>query len=157
MRLLFILLTSIGLAACKVAVPAPSAPDPVPPAHASPAPSPVTAVSLEGEWRVAAVDGAELNEPYGIALTGSARELWWAPRCAFIVRSYRMTGSTIAFGPALGAPKPGEMPPPVCTVAPPPRMKEILRALDMATTVVRTEQNGVLISGHGRSVLLFSQ
>ena len=101
--------------------------------------------------------GADLDEAYGIALTGSAKELWWEPRCAFIVRSYRINGATIAFGPATGAPGPGEMPPPVCTIAPPPKIAGVVRALDAATKVERTPQNGVLISGGGHSVLLFSQ
>ena len=106
---------------------------------------------------VAGIDGAEFNEPYGLALTGSAEELWWDPRCAWIVRSYRIDGDNIAFDPPLNAPRPGEATPPVCTVAPPPRIAEVTRALDDATSVARTEQNGVLISGGGHSVLLFSQ
>ena len=131
--------------------------------EASPAPAPTltqtpsTVSTLEGAWRVAGIDGADLDEAYGIALTGSAKEVWWEPRCAFIVRSYHITGTAIAFGPAIGAPKPGEMPPPVCTIAPPPKMAGVLRALDAANAIERTPQNGLLISGGGHSVLLFSQ
>ena len=127
-----------------------------------PEPLPAPAVSsqvatLEGEWRVAGIDGAEFNEPYGLALTGSARELWWEPRCAAIVRSYRIDGARIAFGPALGAPPPGGPTQAVCTIAPPPRIGEVVRALDAATSVARTANNGIEISGGGHSLLLFSQ
>ena len=128
-----------------------------------PAPQPTrsatagTVTSLAGEWRVAGVDGADFNEPYGLALRGSAQELWWEPRCAWIVRSYRIDGGNIAFGPPQGAPKPGEVTPAVCTIAPPLRIAEVTRALDAATSVARTEANGILISGGGHSVLLFSQ
>jgi len=157
MRLPIVLLWSALLAACQ--------PQPVEPAqpvqHTEPAskvlPSVQPVTTLEGAWRVAGIDGAEFNEPYGLALSGSAQELWWDPRCAWIVRSYRIDGGKIAFGPPLNAPKPGEVTPPVCTIAPPPRLAEVTRALDAATSVERTEQNGILISGGGHSVLLFSQ
>ena len=158
MRLPIVLLSSAVLAACQ---PQPDAPAPKPAQStevSSETPSRVSPVTtLEGAWLVAGIDGAEFNEPYGLALSGSAQELWWDPRCAWIVRSYRVEGDKIAFGPALNAPKPGEMPPPVCTIAPPPRIAEVTRALDAATSVARTEQNGILISGGGHSVLLFSQ
>lgn len=106
---------------------------------------------------MAGIDGAEFNEPYGLALSGSAQELWWEPRCAWIVRSYRIAGAAIDFGPPLNAPPPGAPTPPVCTIAPPPRIADVMRALDAATSIGRTPQNGVEISGGGHSLLLFSQ
>ena len=158
MRTLIVLLCSALLAACQAQ---PVTPAPAPVQSSEPvAPEPTTrpsVTSLEGAWKVAGIDGAEFNEPYGLALTGSAQELWWEPRCAWIVRSYRIDGTRIAFGPPLNAPKPGEVTPPVCTIAPPPRIAEVTRALDAATSIARTEQNGILISGGGHSVLLFSQ
>lgn len=128
----------------------------------SPAAAPATALvtSLAGEWRVAGIDGADFNEPVGLALSGNADELWWEPRCARFIRSYRISGTGIQFGPPAGAgppPPPGTPPEPVCTIGLLPRLPQVMRALDAATTVVRTEQNGVLISGGGHSLLLFSQ
>lgn len=123
-----------------------------PPAGETPAPAKVT--TLEGEWRVAGIDGKDFNEPYGLALSGSARELWWHPRCAGMARSYRIEGRTIDFGPRLDAPAPSATPPPVCAIGLPARLAEVMRALDAANTVVRTPANGVLISGGERSVLL---
>ncbi len=122
-----------------------------------PSPTLAQVTSLAGEWRVAGIDGAELDEPYGLALSGSAQELWWEPRCALIVRSYRIAGSAIDFGPRLEAPKPGGPPPAVCAIAPPPRLADVTRALDAATTIGRTANNGVEISGGGHSLLLFGQ
>ncbi len=113
--------------------------------------------SLAGEWRVAGIDGAEFNEPYGLALSGDAQELWWAPRCARFVRSYRIEGTSVSFHQVLDEPKPGAVPPPVCTIAPPPRIADVTRALDAATTIGRTPGNGIEISGGGHSVTLFSQ
>jgi len=125
------------------------------PAASEPAPVP----TLEGEWRVAGIDGKPLDQPVAIALSASKQEIWWAPRCAGLVRSYTIAGTRFKAGPALGVRprKPGEPTPPVCTIAPPPRSGELFRALDAADKIARTPENGVLISGGGHSLLLFSQ
>ena len=120
-------------------------------------PAPVQ--TLEGEWRVAGIDGQPLDQPVGLALSASAQEIWWDPRCAGYVRSYRIDGGKFTTGPHIGfvPRKPGEHTPPVCTIAPPPRIGDVFRALTSATAIVRTPQNGIEISGGGHSVLLFSQ
>lgn len=127
-------------------------PTPVP---AQPAPT-----TLAGEWRVAGIDGKDFNESYGLALSASEREIWWAPRCAGMVRSYTINGASIRFtSPVASGPAatPGAPSPPVCAIGLPPRLNEVVRALDAATTVARTPSNGIEIIGGGHSVLLFSQ
>ena len=144
---------ALFIAACSAEPPAP----PQPPA---PSPPSVPAVpSLAGEWRIAAIDGRDFNEPYGLALSADAKEVWWAPRCAGLVRSYRIDGTVFRTGPAKGVrPRaPGEPTPPVCAIGLPPRIDEVTRTLDSATTIRRTPSNGVEISGGGHSLLLFSQ
>lgn len=111
--------------------------------------------TLAGEWRVAAIDGGPLNESYGIALTGDDRSLWWAPRCAQQVRGYSISGQNIRFILPEDATGPRAGPP--CLPGLPARLPDVMRALTSATAVTRTAQNGVLISGGGHSVLLFSQ
>ena len=142
------------LAACSAEPPPRSPPEaPSPPAEIA------SVATLAGEWRVAAIDGRDFDEPYALALSGDADEIWWAPRCAGLVRSYRITGTAIRFGPARGVkPRaPGEPTPPVCAIGLPPRIDEVTRALDSATAIRRTPANGVEISGGGRSLLLFGQ
>ena len=130
-----------------------------PPAEVPAAPEAPAVQTLEGEWRVAGIDGEALDQPVGLALSASAQEIWWDPRCAGYVRSYRIEGSKFTTGPPIGyvPRKPGEPTPPICTIAPPPRIDEVFRALTSATTIARTAQNGIEISGAGHSVLLFSQ
>ena len=149
-----VLLIALVLAACTQSAPPPPAPRTVPLEEAARSVS-----TLAGEWRVAAIDGKDFNEPYGLGLSGDAREIWWAPRCAGLIRSYRISGTSLNIGPALGTrPRaPGEPTPPVCAIGLPPRIDEVTRALDSATTIRRTPGNGVEISGAGRSLLLFSQ
>ena len=76
-----------------------------------------------------------------------------------MARSYRIDGRAVRFGPPLGTPQPASdaPPPPVCAIGLPPRLADVMRALDAAITVGRTTGNGVEISGGGHSVLLFSQ
>ena len=115
--------------------------------------------SLEGEWRVAGIDGKPFDEPYGLALSADDQEVWWAPRCAGLIRSYEISGTDIRFGPsnAMRAAPAGTPAPPVCAIGLPPRLDEVTRAIDAATTIGRTVNNGIEISGDGHSLLLFSQ
>ena len=151
------------LAACSTepgAAPKPPQPRLAPLPSAATQPRAASSVTtLAGEWRVAAIDGRDFNEPYALALTGDSAEIWWAPRCAGLVRSYRITEGAIRFGPARGVkPRaPGEPTPPVCAIGLPPRIEEVTRALDSATVIGRTASNGVEISGGGHSLLLFGQ
>ncbi len=47
--------------------------------------------------------------------------------------------------------------PVVCAIGLPLRLTEVGRAIRNAVTIERAQQNGVLLSGGGHSVLLFSQ
>ena len=108
------------------------------------------AVDLTGEWRVAGIDGKPLDASYGIALSADFYSIWWEPGCAGQGVSYTITGS------AFDAPPP-QKPGMVCDIGFPPELGQIWSALSAAGTIERTPENGVLISGDGRSVLLFSQ
>ena len=114
----------------------------------------VAPATLAGAWRVAGIDGREFNEPYGLALSADARKIWWEPVCAGFVRGYRIDGTRITAGRDPDRPL---GPVPLCTIAPPPRLVEVMRALDAADTIRRTPNNGVELSGRGHSLLLFSQ
>lgn len=117
-----------------------------------------TVQSLAGAWRVAGIDGKALDEPYGIALEADDTMIWWAPRCARQERLYQITGDKVRFtvNPLL-QPAPGKPGMPVCMIGLPPRLDDVNRALDAATRIQRTESNGILISGGGHSIMLFSQ
>lgn len=156
---ILLLLLSLGLAACEP----PGQPEakrngPPPETLQPPAPPPVETAgqvaSLAGAWRVAGIDGRSFDEPTGLSLTGDDRQLWWEPRCAGVARAYRIEGQRITFVSIKPAGSPGA---PVCDIGLPPRLDEVVRALDNAVSVSRTPNNGVLISGAGHSILLFSQ
>ncbi len=113
--------------------------------------------SLIGEWRVAAIDGRSVEESYALSMAGNDERLWWEPGCAGIARTYRIEGQRITFAPIRSPAVVGSPPRPVCPIGPPPRLRDVVRALDSAVSVARTPTNGVLISGPSHSVTLFSQ
>lgn len=149
-------------AGCAPHDPVPNEVTGVPPATAESAVSVINVApvpTLEGEWRVAGIHGQPVDQPVGLTLSASQEEIWWTPRCAGYVRSYRIEGSKFTTGPHIGflPRKPGEPTAPVCAIAPPPGVGEIFEALSSATTIARTPQNGIEIAGGGHSLLLFSQ
>lgn len=109
--------------------------------------------TLTGEWRVAVIDGRSLDEPGGIAISGDAASVWWEPACAGVARRYRIEGRSVSFSPIRSNGGRKEL----CEIAPPPRLDDVLRALDEADTIARTPSNGVRISGPRHDVTLFSQ
>jgi ribosomal protein S19E (S16A) len=116
--------------------------------------------SLAGEWRVAGIDNVDLDAPVGIALSADETEIWWEPRCAGMIRTYLISGTALRVALPAGSSQtaaPGTPPAPVCAIGLPPRLRDVVRALDSATAIERTASNGVLISGGGHSLLLFSQ
>jgi len=135
----------------------PIPPTPAPPSQATPAPEPPAVGSLAGEWRVAGIDGGSVDEPVGLSLTGNEQQLWWEPRCAGVARAYRIQGRRITFSSAQPPAPPGSPTPPVCSIGLPPRLDEVARALDDASSITRTPANGVLISGPTHSLTLFAQ
>ena len=68
--------------------------------------------------------------------------------------AYRISGARFEVVP----PPRGTRPPaPVCKIAPPPRLAEVMDAIRAAGRIERTPQNGVRLSGEGHSLTLFSQ
>ena len=175
MRRLFLLAAlALALAACGSEAPQPredageqaataNAPAPAAssaPGAVTPAVQPGPVETLAGAWRVAGIDGENLDEDYGIALSANGERIWWEPQCAGLVRLYRMEGTAITLEPP--APPPAQQglprpPPALCTIGVPPAVNRVMQALDAAERVVRTPQNGVELSGGGHSVMLFSQ
>ncbi len=126
-----------------------------PPPPVSPAPT-----TLSGAWRVAGIDGESLDEPYGLALEADDTQIWWEPRCAGMIFNYTIDGNAFAsesFTDPEFRPEPGAPPPPVCAVGLPPRLSDVVIALDSADHIEVTPSNGILISGPEHSVTLYSQ
>lgn len=115
--------------------------------------------SLVGEYRVAGVDGEPLNAEFGIALSIGADMISF-DNCQQIAWTYAYDAGVLTTSrvPA-GASEPPSAPPQrlPCAAELPPAKQAMVEALDAANTARRTEANGIVISGEGRSLTLFSQ
>jgi hypothetical protein len=114
--------------------------------------------SLVGEYRVAGIDGQPLDADVGIALSIDRTTLSFDPRCAGFVWNYSYLRGRLDLKRAapLNPPVDG-VPAPVCAVAIPPDQRALGKALDSVERAGRSPENGVLLSGGGHSVTLFSQ
>ena len=68
--------------------------------------------------------------------------------------AYRISGARFEVIASDTRPDPAA---PVCKIAPPPRLVEVMDAIRAADRIERTPHNGVRLSGHGRSLTLFGQ
>jgi hypothetical protein len=150
MRTAAILAGLLALAACGKPDPAANQPaaSPSPAAVPTPTRSADAPAALIGEWRVAGIDGAEIDAPIGIALSIDAETIAYDPHCAGFVWDYHY---------AAGALAPKRRQGPICEIGYEPVLDRLAAALNAAQTVRRTPSNGIELSGGGHSVLLFSQ
>lgn len=121
---------------------------------------PLTPVGdLNGEYRVAGIDGAELGGDLGIAVSIDGPMLSYEPTCAGFVWNIAEEGGEFSFtrAPGYGPTRQPDGSVMVCAVAVPAEFDRLGRAIDVAQRAWRTPTNGVLLEGGGRSVLLFSQ
>lgn len=168
MRTLLSVLLGGSLAACQAAEqpggagsaendPAVAATETSTAGQAEPAadPDPAAPPSLEGEYRVAGIDGEPLNADFGIALTITADRISYAPVCAGHLWNYTYEGGILHTERATERQPDGTVV--VCAIAVAPEQRQLGEALDAVTTARRTPSNALELSGEGRSVTLYSQ
>lgn len=141
--------TPVSSAGSPAAVPTPT---PMPtPTPTQPGTSAQVA-TLEGEWRIAAIDGADFNEDYALTLSATGDTLRFDPSCAGPNRNYDIDGhrfrAWVSEKDKMKA---------ICEIGLPEGLTRMWRAIDAAGRIERTPSNGVLLSGGGHSLLLFSQ
>lgn len=128
-------------------------------------PAPVAEeIDLVGEWRVAGIDGAAVDLPAALTVSGGPQILDWEPACAQLMHRYRIDGARFSavrirqFVTEEAMQSPGAVPSrPPCAIGLPPGVEDAMLAVEMADKIERTAENGIRISGRTRSVTLFSQ
>ena len=160
----------LALASLTVLVAACGAPDapPVPaedmldPAGGTDGPMadvPIGTKSLAGEWRLAGIDGAQPDGPSGQAISIDDRTITFE-NCQQVAWTYSYAENHFAterVRTTYSGEDPATVPPPPCAAPLPPPISDMVTAIDAATMVERTPENGLRLSGGGRSVTLFSQ
>ncbi|WP_202389530.1 hypothetical protein [Croceibacterium soli] len=119
-------------------------PAPAPPAEVAPAPS----LEPAGEYRIAGVDGGDIDLPHGITASIGADRIEVVSQCVEMAWSYRLEGRAL---------QTTRLPVVTCDRGRYPQEEAIEAAFTAAREVERTESNGLRFSGGGRSVILFSQ
>lgn len=154
MRVPLLLCLAGAVAACSRPEPTTApASEPVPAAVASPAESMsrnaiASAERLAGEYRIAGVDGRDINLPYGITASISGDRIEVQADCVRLAWSYRFEGARLV---TRGTPVAG------CRRGLTPEEEGVRAAFEAAEAVRRLPSNGIEFSGGRRSVLLFSQ
>lgn len=117
-----------------------------PPAATSPAIA--SAAELAGEYRVAGIDGADINLPHAITAAIDGERIHVTSDCVNLAWSYRFEGERLVTE---------QVPVESCARGLVPSEQGLLAALDIADAVRRTPANAVEISGGGHAVTLFTQ
>lgn len=104
--------------------------------------------SIEGLYRVAGVDGRDINLPHGITATIDGSQIEVHSQCVRFTWTYRFEGGRLITEP---------IPQVICQRAQYAEEQAIDAALTAAERVRRTAANGLEFSGGGHSITLFSQ
>jgi len=136
---------AFALAACQ---PAPTAESAGAEAGAVAAGAIVSAAELEGEYRLAGLNGEDPNLPEGVAVAITASEISLPGNCLNLRWSYRFEGERLVTERIEG---------PSCRRAVLPHEQAITDIFTGAEKVSRTPANGILFEGAGGSLTLFSQ
>ena len=129
----------LALAACRAEPEAQREPE---------APPIAAAAELVGEYRVAGVDGSDIDLPHAITASITADRIQLVSDCVNMAWGYTLTEGRLSTeqAPAEGCARGFE-----------PTEQALLAAFDVADTVRRTPANALEFSGGGHSVTLFSQ
>ena len=157
-----LLIAAMTLGACHADTAAPAA-SPVeqspdrPPSVSSTQAALQQIADLRGEYRLAAVEGRPLASEFGIAVSIEGAVLSFEPTCAGFVWRLAFSGARLITERPGQVATPGAATAPVCAVAIHPEQRRLAAALDAVERAERTANNGILLSGQGRSVTLFLQ
>ncbi|MCL9998761.1 MAG: hypothetical protein NBV68_05230 [Erythrobacter sp.] len=151
MRHLLVLPFLAALAACNPASKsAEASPDAAGESEAVAGLSPVP--DLAGEFRVAGIDGAPLDLPFGLALSVSKDRIVFDAACGGYAWNYRLVGRTLRTT-RIASPDPKCL----ATARIHHVVFDLAVAVDAATGAGRDGSNAIVLSGGGRTLTLYSQ
>ena len=111
-------------------------------------PSPVENVRLAGEYRVAGVDGDEIDQPYAVTASVTGDRIHVTADCLNFAWRYTIAGNRIATE---------RMAVEGCARGLTAAEEAVVAAIDAAQDVSRSPANAVELRGQGRVLTLFSQ
>lgn len=111
-------------------------------------PSAAAPILLAGEYRVAGVDGRDIDQPYAITASITPARIHVTADCLNFGWTYTLAGDSIATE---------RLAVESCGRGPTPAEEAVVAAVDAAARIARTPANGVELVGQGRRLTLFSQ
>jgi hypothetical protein len=122
-------------------------------ARSSPSPAPTAAdaepaTAIEGEYRIAGVNGQDINQPYAITASISSGRIHVTADCINLGWDYTLEGAAISTKRVAVE---------GCGRGMTAAEEAITTAFDAARTVVRTPSNSIEFRAPGHTVTLFSQ
>lgn len=108
----------------------------------------LAAAELPGEYRIAGVDGGDIDLPYGITASIDGNRIHIVADCVNAAWRYTYHGGRLATTRVATE---------SCARGLTREEEAVVAAFDSAREAVRTPSNGIELSGGGRSVTLFSQ
>lgn len=124
----------------------PAAPDVVPPLSGDPV------GALTGEYRVAGIDGGEIDTPFAMTLSVTEERIVFDAPCGGFAWDFTLRGTSLSLS-RIRAPEPAC----VAVSRIHSAVFDLAAAMDEATSAVRTPSNGIELVGGGRSLILYSQ
>lgn len=123
----------------------PATPPPVEPGVAVP-----DAAAIVGEWRVAAIDGRDIDQPHAITASIGPDRMRFVSQCITLQWRYTLRNGVFATDRIAN-----EVP--NCARLLSPAEARLKRAIDASTRAARLPSNALLLSGPDGSVTLFTQ
>lgn len=146
------LIAAASLAACSPVAETASQPPAAVEATAAPDPQLSPVETLTGEYRVAGINGAPIDAPFGLALSITESRIVFDGPCGGYAWDYRLDGDNLETSRTVS-------PDPACIAT--ARIHypvfDLAKAADAATRAGRSPGNGIELSGSGQSVTLYSQ
>lgn len=150
--LLAIALALASLAACSPVEDTAPQPSAAVEATAAPEPQLSPVETLTGEYRVAGINGAPIDAPFGLALSIAQSRIVFDGPCGGYAWDYRLDGANLTTR-RTGSPDPACL----ATARINHLVFDLATAIDAATRAGRSSSNGIELSGSGQSVTLYSQ
>lgn len=113
--------------------------------------------SIEGEWRVAGVNGEVIDIEWAMTAQITADQISIQSQCMGFGRMYALDGTTLTAPEVPPATGPVPPPPPVCARMPLPEEQAVGKALQGADMAYRLPDGALVLDGPEGSLTLYTQ
>lgn len=114
-------------------------------------------LAIEGEWRVAGVDGQEIDIEWAMTASITTDQISIQSQCMGFGRMYALEGMALSMPEVPPATGPVPPPPPVCARMPLPEEQAVSKALQEAVRAYRMPDGALVLDGPETSLTFYTQ